>query len=212
VKFIVFDMDGVLVDSSSCHARAFKDLWRQCGIEAPEYRHLAGRPTREVVEQYTRDLHPPAADIERWVTFKQERAREYLCSGPVAFDDARPALDAARRSGIGMGVATGASRQTAELLLGRAGLAGFFQFLLTAEDVERGKPDPEVYRTAVKLSGAGARETVIVEDSAAGLEAAIGAGAFAACVRTGLRMESSWFLGSYPDLVTFVSAMGIRIG
>jgi HAD superfamily hydrolase (TIGR01509 family) len=201
VKFLVFDMDGVLVDTSGCHARAYGDLWRRYGVEGPEYASIAGRPTREVVEAYTRD-------VAEWTAFKQARAREYLSAEPVLFDDVRVSMEAIHRAGWGMGVATGASRATAEMLLARAGIGGFFQFVLAAEDVSRGKPDPEIYRRAADLAGA---ETIVIEDSAAGLQAAAAASSAVACVRTALRIESPFFLGSYPGLVEFTRAVGVEI-
>jgi HAD superfamily hydrolase (TIGR01509 family) len=110
-----------------------------------------------------------------------------------------------------MGVATGASRHTAELLLDRAGIASFFQFVLTAEDVSRGKPDPEVYRRSAELSGVSGDAVAVVEDSTSGLEAAAAAGACTACVRSGLSISSPLFLGSFPGLVDFARAIGVDI-
>jgi HAD superfamily hydrolase (TIGR01509 family) len=122
-----------------------------------------------------------------------------------------PALNAIHRAGIGMAVATGASRQTAELLLGRAGIARFFQFVLTAEDVHKGKPDPEVYRRAAEQSGVPCAEVAVVEDSASGLEAAAAAGTQVACVRSGLRISSPLFLGAFPGLPEFIRTIGVEI-
>jgi len=201
VKFLVFDMDGVLVDTTSCHARAFDDLWRRYGIEGPEYAAIAGRPTREVVAPYTRD-------IAEWTEFKQQRAREYMRAEPVVFDDAAPCIRALHRAGFGMGVATGASRATAEMLLERAEIAGFFRFLLAAEDVIHGKPHPEVYRKAAERAEA---KTIVVEDSAAGLQAAVAAASEVACVRSGLTCDSPLFLGSYPGLLGFTESLGVQV-
>ena len=204
MKLIVFDMDGVLVDSSPSHTRAFHDLWSRYGVEGPEYSAIAGRPTREVVAAYTRD-------IEEWVNFKQQRARDYLAAEPVTFDDVLPSLETIRQSGARMAVATGASRTTAELLLRRAGIAGYFEFVLTAEAVQAGKPDPELYRTAVERFGAAPGDVAVVEDSAAGLEAAVAASTWVACVRTGLSIRSPYFLGSYRGLLEFAAAIGVLV-
>jgi HAD superfamily hydrolase (TIGR01509 family) len=211
VKFLIFDMDGVLVDTCQCHARAYRDLWERCGVAGPAYGHIAGRPTVEVVAETTRTLAPSAQVLAAWVAFKQQRARAYLRTGPVVYDDVQPSLAAIHRAGIGMGVATGASRETAELLLHRAGIAGFFRFVLTAEDVRHGKPDPEVYRRAAELSGVAAERAAVVEDSASGLEAAAAASTRVACVRTGLSISSPLFLGSFPGLVDLTRALGVEL-
>ena len=75
MTFLIFDMDGVLVDTSAGHARAYQDLWERCGVTGPPYARIAGRPTREVVEHFTRELAPTPAAIEEWAAFKQQRAR-----------------------------------------------------------------------------------------------------------------------------------------
>ena len=215
MTFLIFDMDGVLVDTSTGHARAYQDLWERCGVAGPPYSRIAGRPTREVVEQFTRELSPTPADIEEWVAFKQQRARLQFQAGTLAFDDVVPCLKAIDRAGIAMGVATGASRETADVLLDRAGITGFFQFLLTAEDVRRGKPEPEVYQRAgqraLEISGAKAGETVVIEDSDSGLRAAAAAGTKVACVRSGLRISSPGFLGSFHGLVDFACMLGVTV-
>jgi beta-phosphoglucomutase len=211
VKFLIFDMDGVLVNTTPCHARAYRDLWGWCGVDGPPYRQIAGRPTVEVVAEFTRPLMPSEQALAAWVAFKQQRAREYLRVEPVVYDDVLPSLTAMDRAGIGMGVATGASRETAALLLDRAGIAGFFRFVLAAEDVRKGKPDPEVYRLATALSGVPAEHAAVVEDSASGLEAAVAAAARVACVRSGLSIASPLFLGNFPGLVDLTRAIGVEV-
>ena len=57
-SLIIFDMDGVLADSSPCHARAYQDLWKEIGVEGPRYDSIMGRPTGEVIREVTRDLAP----------------------------------------------------------------------------------------------------------------------------------------------------------
>lgn len=202
MKFLVFDMDGVLVDTSGCHARAYNDLWKRFGIDGPEYAAIAGRPTREVVQAYTRD-------VLEWTAFKQKRAYEYLTAEHVVFDDVQPCLEAIHRAGFRMAVATGASRTTAKMLLDRAEIAVFFEFVLTAEDVNRGKPDPEVYTKASQIAAA---KTLVVEDSASGLEAAVAASSDVACVRSGLSIESPLFWGTYPGLLEFTRTLGVQVG
>src|SRR5262245_2586318 len=105
-------MDGVLVDTCGCHARAYQGLWDRCGIASPPYAAIAGRPTTEVVAQYAGAVRSSPGLIAEWVAFKQQRAREYMRTGPVAYDDVLPTFEAIERAGIGMGVATGASRAT----------------------------------------------------------------------------------------------------
>src|SRR6185312_6668260 len=87
VRFLIFDMDGVLVDTCGLHARAYRDLWERCGVTGPAYQTIAGRPTVEVVGEATRELSPSAETLAGWVGFKQRRAREYLGTVPVIYGD-----------------------------------------------------------------------------------------------------------------------------
>jgi HAD superfamily hydrolase (TIGR01509 family) len=75
-------------------------------------------------------------------------------------------------------VATSSRRAYAERLFRSHGLMGRFNFVLTSEDVTRGKPDPEIYRSAVDRFGVPARSVLVLEDSPAGVEAARGAGTY----------------------------------
>jgi HAD superfamily hydrolase (TIGR01549 family) len=210
MRFVIFDMDGVLVDTCGCHARAYEDLWERCGIEGPPYADISGRPTTETVAELTRPLNPSPDTLREWVKFKQERAREYLRDETVVFEDTAPSLAALERAGIGSGVATGASRETARILLERAGIARYFDFVIAAEDVRNGKPHPEIYRRALNLSGVTEREALVVEDAMSGIAAAVAASIPVACVRSGLQVESPLFVGSFPGLTEWTAAMGVK--
>jgi HAD superfamily hydrolase (TIGR01509 family) len=207
VRFAIFDMDGVLVDTCACHARAYRDLWDRCGVEGPPYAEIAGRPTAEVVAERL-GSHP--ASRAELVAFKQGSARRYLRSEAVVFEDVRPVLDALDRSGVGMCVATGASRETAEMLLAQADIVRYFRFVLTAEDACAGKPDPEIYRSAVERAAVRAEHALVVEDSASGLEAAVAAGVPVACVRSGLTVDSPFFRGVFPTLREWARSLGLN--
>lgn len=201
---VVFDMDGVLTDSTGCHARAFADLWGLAGIsDPPSYAAIAGRRTDSVVREYTARLSPAASQVEAWTRFKQERAREYLQTS-AAFPDAVPVLRELTRLGYSLALGTGASKATARMLLAQSGLAPLLPVLVTADDVGEGKPDPETYVRAIALAGGTADRSLVVEDSAAGLLAGAGAGAATAAVRTGEVISDRRFLGTFPDLTSLL--------
>lgn len=199
-ELVVFDLDGVLVDTSPCHYRAYADLWAKLGVAGPDYGDIAGRKTNEVVAEYTVGLDPTTEQLREWTAFKQKRARCCIAGGDIAFSDALPALQALRAAGVLLALGTGASRPTVEALLARLGMAESFALVATAEDVERGKPAPDVYVDLLQRLGAAADRTLVVEDSPAGLAAGLGAGAFAASVRAGQHAEHRNFIGYYDDL------------
>ena len=197
--WVVFDLDGVLVDTSPCHSRAYTDLWAEIGLEGPAYADIAGQKTVEVVAQVAADLTPTEAQLRLWTAFKQKRARCYIASEDIAFADTLPALRALRATGMTLALGTGASRLTTEAVLTRLELADFFAVIATAEDAVRGKPAPDVYDFLLRRLNADSDRALVVEDSSSGLTAALAAGAYAASVRAGHGMNHQKFIGSYAD-------------
>ena len=211
IDLIVFDLDGVLVDSSACHAAAFGELWQRCGIRGPGYDEIAGRTTRDAIERVTAPLGPTPAQIEEWVAFKQARTLELFESREIAFADSISGLEALRAAGYDFALGTGASRERALLVLERLGCRGWFSAVVAAEDVTRGKPDPETYRLAVERAGGTPDLSIVVEDSASGIESGLAAGARVACVRSGLQADHERFVGSYDDLRGLAGWFGVTI-
>ncbi len=206
---ILFDMDGVLSDSTPAHARAYDDLWRRLQLVGPPYPAVAGRRTCEVVTEVARDLSPTPAQIAEWVRFKQERARHYLDFLPMLFPDSLLALARVEAAGLAMAVGTGASRATTRLILGEAGGEGRFRAVVTADDVREGKPAPETFVTAARLASAAVGRTLVVEDSEAGLVAGIEAGSWVCSVRTGVQLRHPRFVGAFEDLTGLLRHLGL---
>ena len=209
LDLIVFDLDGVLVDTTACHRRAFDDLWRLAGCAGPPYDLIAGRRTLDVVADVTAPLSPSAAQVREWVTFKQGCARRYLAEVDIAYPDTRPCLAALAATPMRRALATGASRETAEIVLARLGTCEGWAAVVTADDVTAGKPSPEVYLTVIAVSACPPERTLVVEDSGAGLVAAAASGAHVASVRSGLRAASPRFLGAFDDLWAVLAKLGV---
>src|SRR5215475_2755249 len=146
---LIFDLDGVLVNTTPSHARAYDDLWRKLGVEGPPYEQIAGRKTSEVVAEVTTEMRPSAAQIREWVGFKQDRARRRMLTEEIVYSDTLSSLTALAREGITLALGTGASRETTDIVLRRLGLTGFFSTVVTAEDVTEGKPSPECYQNII---------------------------------------------------------------
>lgn len=208
---IVFDLDGVLVDTTPCHEHAFAELWARIGIRGPDYASIAGRTTAEVVAEVTAPLGPSDAERAGWVRFKQERARTLVAEQSAPFPDSAPTLRDLHRQGRRLALGTGASSATAGLVLRHAGLEGFFPVVVTGDDIHRGKPDPETYRLVLARCGTEAEAALVVEDSEAGIAAGLAAGARVVSVRSGLRDGHPRFLEALPDLAAltgFLAACG----
>ncbi len=210
---VIFDLDGVLVGSDACHARAYEETWQRLGVlGAPAYPQLAGRRTRDVIaEQLARS--GTGGDVEASVRFKQERARHHLATAPVVFDDT-PAAVARFARAARLAVGTGASRETAELLLGRTGERARFETVVAAEDVARGKPSPDVYAAVLARCAVAAERALVIEDSASGVAAALAAGTHVALVRAKANAAATLprdprVIGAFADLSALADALGL---
>jgi len=201
----LFDLDGVLVDTTQCHRRAYEELWRHVGVNGPPYDRIAGRHTREVVAEVTAALAPAPDQLREWTQFKQQLARDCLARDDIAFPDSADCIRALSHDGARLALGTGASRATTDAVLARYRWGESFAVTVTADDVDHGKPEPDVYVAAMEQSGATPRRTLVIEDSEAGLAAAIASGAYAASVRSGRIVSSERFVGAFPDLLALMA-------
>jgi HAD superfamily hydrolase (TIGR01509 family) len=173
---VIFDLDGVLMDSEQLWNQAKEDLVRSTGgrwrEDAP--RAMMGMSSPEWAA-YLRDELGVALDqdaINREVVRRMEelyRARLPLLPGAV---EGVRAL--ARRWPLGL--ASSSNREIIDLVLGLAGLAQTFSATVSSEEVKRGKPAPDVYLEAARRLGVDPRRCVAVEDSSNGLRSADAAG------------------------------------
>lgn len=207
--YLIFDLDGVLIDSSPCHRAAYQKLWDKLGIHGPEYDTIAGKRTVEVVSAITQSLEPTKAEIKEWVVFKQKMARREMehnlkvCSGAVEV------ITKLHADGWRMSVATGASRASALLALSSMSITSCFDFIVTADEVTQGKPDPMVFNEVLRKSEVPAEKTLILEDSQSGVEAAIAAGIRVCTVHTGVHSDAGLFMGAYANLNDGLIELGV---
>ncbi|MGH7915151.1 MAG: HAD family hydrolase [Candidatus Binataceae bacterium] len=188
IRAIIFDLDGTLADTEPLHFEAFASVLRTEGIvldRAEYFSRLIGLDDRDCFATVLRENGRPATDgdlaglIARKAAMYQETITDRDVTFPGAPDFVR--LCAARFPLI---VATGTLRVEAELILKRAGMRELFADIIAAEDVEHGKPAPEGFEKALGRLGFLLRlrpplepaECLVIEDTAAGVEAARQAG------------------------------------
>jgi mannitol-1-/sugar-/sorbitol-6-phosphatase len=176
ISAILFDLDGVLVDSGVIVERAWRSWATEQAIRADDVLALAhGRPAREVVR-----LVAPHLDAEQQVRrIVRYEARD--AASLTAFPGARECVDVARRGR--WAVVTSGARELAAERLAAVGLP-VPEILITADDVVAGKPDPEPYERARRQLAVPAAECVVVEDAPVGILAAKRAGMTVLAVTT----------------------------
>lgn len=174
----IFDMDGVLIDSGQHHRAAWRALLRDIG--APEarpdfWRLTIGRPSNEAVPLLL-GREVPHAEAMRLARLKQDHYRRLASQGPLAVPGVIAFLRSLVTRRVPCAVSTSASRVDVERILDQLGLTGHFDVVVTADDVHRGKPDPEVYLTAARGIGIEPGRCLVFEDAIVGVQAARGAG------------------------------------
>ncbi len=200
IQNIVFDMDGVLADTSSIHAQAYDKLWAHVGLAGPNYPSIAGRSTKDVVSEQTRSLLPSAQDLEKWINFKQKHALELIRVTNTLYDEIPSVIADLTRKAIRCSVATSASHQSATAILGQSDLIDKFVHIITAKDVKTAKPSPEGFLLAMRQSQFDPNATLIIEDSSNGIQAALASNAWVISVRSDISVEHEHFIGSYSSI------------
>jgi len=185
----LFDMDGVLIESTAIHTRAWEEYLARHGIpSAGVMEKMLGKRNDEIVRVLwgpllTEDeVHRHGADKERlYRDLMAPVFREHIVPGAEEF------VREASRRGVPCGLATNAEPANVDFVLDRTGLRPCFRVIVDGHQVERPKPDPEVYLTAAKRLGVEPRQCVIFEDSPGGLQAARAAGGRVVAVLTTLK-------------------------
>ena len=176
-RAVIFDFNGTLSQDEPILCEIFVELFAEHGkpMSAQEYfDELAGLSDPEVVRTWLGREHP---DVEEVIRERIVRYRAAVADGSSIPDQVRAAVRYAAGR-VPVAIVSGAAREEIEPVLEVAGLRAAFAVLVSSDDVERGKPDPEGYRTALSLLGGdiAAGDVLVVEDTEAGIAAAKGAG------------------------------------
>lgn len=176
-KALIFDMDGVVVDSNGVHRNAWIEFNARHGIATTET--MLGRMYGKRNDEIVRDFFGPhltSDEIFAHGAAKEALYREMIAPGvkEALVPGIREFLEAHRHLPIAL--ATNAEGANAELVLDATGLRHFFRFLIDGHQVQHAKPHPEIYLLAAKLLAIDPSECVVFEDSYAGVAAGLAAG------------------------------------
>lgn len=186
-KGILFDMDGVLVDSEPLFHKAVNIMVERCGAapitEEENNRYLLGTTVEEtwIRVKELRDVPQTPAEL---LAGYNEVVKEVLRSDLTARPGVRALIAEAQRRGLPIAVASSSLREWVDLKLSVIGLTDAFAIKLGGDDIENGKPAPDIYIKAARLIGLEATECIAIEDSPIGLAAASASGAYTVCTLT----------------------------
>ena len=184
---LIFDFDGVVVDSEPVHLMGFQRVLQTVGLtltEADYYTRYLGYDDHDAILVAGRDrgVAFDEARIAELTAAKTRIVQQAFAESIRPLPGAVELIAAAAGAGVPVGVCSGALREEIELASATVGVREHFAVIVAARDVARGKPDPEGYRLALRRLGAAAGRdlradrTLAVEDSPAGIDAARSAG------------------------------------
>ena len=180
IKVIIFDMDGVLIDAKDWHFESLNKALGIFGNEISRYDHLVtfdGLPTKKKLEMisleggFPNGLHSFVNDL------KQQYTMDIVYSKCKPVFQHQYALSKLKNSGYNLAVCSNSIRNTIETMMEKSGLAPYLDFIISNQDVIKGKPDPEMYNKAIAKFGLDPKECLIVEDNENGIKAALASGA-----------------------------------
>ena len=186
-RAIIFDMDGVLVDSEPLFFNAINRLLIQEGAEpvsdAENQEFLIGTTVEETWRQL-KERRPLPLPIETYISRYDRIVREMMMQELAPQPGVRELMAACRERGLPIAVASSSRHSWVDLKLAALGLTGAFDLVLGGDDVTNGKPAPDIYLKAAAGLGLPPAECIAIEDSPVGIAAAVAAGTYTIAVRT----------------------------
>src|SRR5499427_3626472 len=170
---VIFDLDGVLADSEPWWNQIDAKLLAEHGINyrGEYHRNVLGVSYRLAVDFYKNAFHIPAS-VEELMRLRGEIAIDFFATRVGLFPSAKTTLEQLRKMSLQLGVATSSVSASARPFLERTGIGSFFNVILTGDEVQRGKPDPDIYLLTAKKLGMAPEACLVIQDALAGVGAA----------------------------------------
>ena len=194
LKAVIFDFDGVIADSEELHYKALNEVFKRYGVDVPKAVHwekYLGYTDHENIMAVSGDYGMGLDDAavqrlkdQKKILFEQLASRE-----AVIIEGVEEFIRRLTAAGLRMAICSGALRTDIDIMLDGAGFAGRFEVIVSAEDVQKGKPDPEGYLLTLQRLNSTQdpirpTDCVVIEDSHWGIEAALAAGMCPVAVTT----------------------------
>ena len=200
VGAVIFDFDGVITDSEILHLRSFNQVLSQFGLKVEKdeyYKKYLGFNDFDLFGHFVESgkLKPADKTVEKLVEEKSQIFEQLASTEGQTIEGVYEFLQLLAQNNIPMAIYSGALRSEIELVLDKADLRSFFEVIVSAEQVKKGKPNPEGFILALqKLNelhqpAISAKDCVVIEDSHWGLVAAIAAGMHTVAVTNSYRAE-----------------------
>ncbi len=186
IRAVIFDMDGVLVDSEPLHLKAMRAVLEAEGhtLDTAEYVQYIGDSARNTWETI-RGRRGLSGSLEDYLARYDDAVCAVIAAEAVPMPGLLPLLDLLRADGVPLAVGSTSPQRWVTVTLAALGVADSFQAVAGRDMVAHGKPAPDVFLRAADLLGVPPTACLVVEDSPRGLQAARAAGAFVVAFRPG---------------------------
>lgn len=196
---VAFDMDGLMFDTEDVYWKAADALLKRRGHAYTQElcNEIMGRPPEYCFKRFKEVFALP----ETWQELQTESEDlflDFLDDGFSIMPGLEKLLELLERRGVPKCICTSSAIRIVSAVLDRQAMRGRFDFVLTAEDIAHGKPDPEIYLKAAKRFGVAPAAMLVFEDSVAGVRSAVGAGTHAVAVLAPHNRNNDY---SHADLI-----------
>src|SRR5437762_7808787 len=217
LRAVIFDLDGVLADSEPCWNEIDAKLLREYGVNyrGEYHRNVLGVSYRVAVEFYKNAFHI-STSVEELMRRRGKIATEFFANRVSLFPSAKTTLEQLREMKLHLAVATSSVSASARPFLERTGIRSLFSVVVTGDEVQQGKPHPDIYLRAAKKLGISPEACLVIEDALAGIAAAKAANMRVAAIPDRrfvdpreYEMKADYVLGSVseiPALIRRISA------
>lgn len=171
IKYVIFDMDGVLIDSEIVYMKLFQSFLKENGVTVhlDELHFLAGS-SRKVEDQFMKEK------LQISENEAKQRKYEFYDRNPVDYLSIRKRyvvelLDYLKEQDIKIALASSSPRDNIEEVLNACEIQSYFSIIASGEDFHETKPNPEIYEYTIKKLGAKKEEVFVIEDSVYGIQA-----------------------------------------
>jgi sugar-phosphatase len=178
IDAVIFDMDGVLIDTEPVWRRVETEIFKRVGmvLEYEDTAETMGMPIRQVVQLRHSQQPWDTPSIDEVADEILRRVVDFVATQGVPIPGAVESVQTAAKLGIPVGLATSSAHLLIDAVVDRLQLRDYFSACSSSEDVESGKPSPDIYIHNAALLGVAAQRCLAIEDSRSGVAAALAAG------------------------------------
>ncbi len=171
IKAVVFDMDGLLIDSERVTFKMFQKMLGERGCEMSEeyYCTLLGICLAETKVMLKEKYGDKMFDV---TAVHNEMIEYYEKNGVPVKKGARELLEMLKKDGIKCAVASSSDKEWVQQMMDYTGLGGYFQYFVCGNEVKHAKPAPEIFLAACEKLGVDPSDAIVLEDAKSGIEAA----------------------------------------